>query len=63
MEPEIKNAGHQIKFAVTRGPFNIASFLIGTNEFFLAMMTDPDNSHKLLRTMIDFKFKDEHYER
>jgi len=54
MEPKINDAGHQIKFAITRGPFNIATFLMGTTEFFLAMMTYPDDTHKLLRTITDF---------
>jgi len=54
MENKINDAGHQIKFAVARGPFNIAAFLMGITEFLTAMMLEPDNTHKLLRTITDF---------
>ncbi len=50
----IKNAGHEIKFAVSRGPLNIASFLMGATEFLLAIKTDPVKTHKLLQTITDF---------
>ena len=33
LQPEIEKAGHKIRFAVARGPLNIASFLMGTSEF------------------------------
>ena len=32
-QPELEKAGHRIRFAVARGPLNIASFLMGTTEF------------------------------
>lgn len=54
MQPKIREAGHEIRFAVARGPFNIASFLMGATEFMLAMMTDPEKTHKLLDTISDF---------
>ncbi len=54
MEPKINQVGHQIKFAVSRGPFNIASFLMGASEFFTAMMLEPKDIHQLLRTITDF---------
>ncbi|HQK11655.1 MAG TPA: uroporphyrinogen decarboxylase family protein, partial [Candidatus Marinimicrobia bacterium] len=38
-QPYIENAGHKIRFAVARGPLNIASFLMGTTEFLMAMLT------------------------
>jgi uroporphyrinogen decarboxylase len=50
----IVNAGHQIRFAVARGPLNIASFLMGTTEFMMALAMDPDGSHKLLKKITDF---------
>ena len=50
----IKKAGHEIKFAVSRGPLNIASFLMGTTEFLLALKTDPIKIHKLLKIITDF---------
>jgi uroporphyrinogen-III decarboxylase len=53
-EMEIREADHQIRFAVARGPLNIASFLMGTTEFMMALAMDPDGSHKLLKKITDF---------
>lgn len=53
-QPHIESMGHQIKFAVARGPLNIASFLLGTTEFMMGMMTDPDQCHKLIDLITDF---------
>jgi uroporphyrinogen-III decarboxylase len=50
----IKNSDHQIRFAVARGPLNIASFLMGTTEFMMALTMDPDGSHRLLKKITDF---------
>jgi uroporphyrinogen-III decarboxylase len=50
----INDADHQIRFAVARGPLNIASFLMGTTEFMLALALDPDAAHKLLKKITDF---------
>ena len=50
----IEREGHSIKFAVSRGPLNIASFLLGTTEFLMAIRTDPDACHALLGTVTDF---------
>ena len=52
--PVIEAAGHKIRFSVSRGPLNIASFLMGTTEFLTTMMMDPEATHKLLRTITDF---------
>ena len=52
--PAIEAAGHKIRFSVSRGPLNIASFLMGTTEFLTTMMMDPEATHKLLRTITDF---------
>jgi uroporphyrinogen decarboxylase len=54
IEPSIEAAGHTIRFAVTRGPFNVASFLMGTTEFLMALRTDPDIIHRLLALIADF---------
>ena len=35
-QPEIENSGHKIRFAVARGPLNIASYLMGATEFLTA---------------------------
>ena len=53
-EKAIKDSDHQIRFAVARGPLNIASFLMGTTEFMLALSMDPEGSHKLLKKITDF---------
>jgi uroporphyrinogen-III decarboxylase len=50
----IREMGHDIKFAVARGPLNIASFLTGTTELLAGFMMDPENSHKLLDTITQF---------
>jgi uroporphyrinogen-III decarboxylase len=54
LEPEIRRAGHQIRFAVARGPLNIASFLMGATEFMTALKTDPELMHQLLTVTTDF---------
>ena len=50
----IEEQGCNIKFAVARGPLNIASFLAGATEFLMAIRTDPEQVHKLLGTITDF---------
>jgi len=52
--PRIEDLGHQIRFSVSRGPLNIASFLMGTTEFLMALKTDPGGAHKLLRLITQF---------
>jgi uroporphyrinogen-III decarboxylase len=54
LEPEINTAGHKIRFAVARGPLNIASFLMGATEFMTALKTDPELMHQLLKVITDF---------
>ena len=53
-QDQIEQEGHSIKFTVSRGPQNIASFLAGSTEFLMAIHTDPDEVHKLLGTITDF---------
>ncbi|HQG77583.1 MAG TPA: uroporphyrinogen decarboxylase family protein [Bacteroidales bacterium] len=50
----ISDAGYQVRFAVSRGPFNIASFLLGTTELMMAVAIDRENTHKLLNRVTDF---------
>jgi uroporphyrinogen decarboxylase len=50
----IEEEGHAIRFAVSRGPLNIASFLMGTTEFLMALYTDPEPIAKLLTLITDF---------
>ena len=54
LQPEIEKAGHKIRFAVARGPLNIASFLMGAPEFLEAIKTDPELMHRLLAIATDF---------
>lgn len=54
MEPAIKENGQCIKFAVSRGPLNIATFLMGTSEFLLLLAMDPDKAHELLEKITKF---------
>ena len=54
LQPEIEKAGHKIRFAVARGPLNIATFLMGTTEFLTALKTDPELMHQLLTITSDF---------
>jgi uroporphyrinogen-III decarboxylase len=58
-KPAIESAGHKIRFSVSRGPLNIASFLMGTTELLTTMMMEPDAVHKLMRVVTDF-LKDWH---
>jgi uroporphyrinogen-III decarboxylase len=54
VRPRIEDMGHKIRFSVSRGPLNVATFLMGTTEFLMALKTDPDKAHKLLRTITQF---------
>ncbi len=53
-QPEIEKSGHKIRFAVARGPLNVASFLMGATEFLMALKTDPERMHKLLNLITDY---------
>lgn len=53
-QASIEAAGHQIRFSVSRGPLNIASFLMGTTELLTMMMMEPEKVHKLMRVITDF---------
>jgi len=54
MEAKINDSNHQIRFAIARGPLNIASFLMGSSEFLTALMMEPDATHELLSKITDF---------
>ena len=53
-QSQIEVKGHQVKFAVSRGPLNLASFLMGMTEFLITMKTEPERAHKLLDTITGF---------
>ncbi len=54
MEPRINKEGHHLKFAVARGPLNIASFLMGTSELMMMIMLEPETTHKFLELITQF---------
>lgn len=56
-QQQIEVIGHKIRFSVSRGPLNIATFLMGATEFLMAIKTDPDEMHKLLRIITNFLVK------
>jgi len=39
---------------VARGPLNIASFLMGSTEFLMALKTDPERMHRMLTIISEF---------
>jgi uroporphyrinogen-III decarboxylase len=53
-QPAIEKAGHSIRFSVSRGPLNVASFLMGTTELLTTMLMEPEAIHKLMRIITDF---------
>jgi uroporphyrinogen-III decarboxylase len=55
--PRIEDLGHKIRFSVSRGPLNIATFLMGMTEFLIAIKTGPEAMHRLLRVITDFLVK------
>ncbi len=54
MKPRIEAAGHQIRFAVARGPLNIATFLLGNTEFLMGIRLEPEMAHAFLKTITDY---------
>lgn len=52
--PRLADLGHQVRFSVSRGPLNIATFVMGTTDFLMAIKTDPELAHKFLRTITNF---------
>jgi uroporphyrinogen-III decarboxylase len=52
--PRMEDLGHRIRFAVARGPLNVASFLMGTTEFLMTLKTEPGAAQRLLRVVTDF---------
>ncbi len=53
-QPKIEAAGHKIRFAVARGPLNIASYLMGTTEFLTTMMMQPEKAELLLKKITSY---------
>lgn len=53
-QEKIEQEGHAIKFAVSRGPLNVATFVADSTEFLMAIRTNPDEAHVLLDIVTDF---------
>ncbi|RPH97791.1 MAG: uroporphyrinogen decarboxylase [Calditrichaeota bacterium] len=53
-KPRMEDAGHSIRFAVARGPLNIASYLMGSTEFLTAMMMQPEMIERLIQKVTLF---------
>jgi len=54
LRPRIEEAGHRIRFATSRGPLNVAAFLMGTTEFMVLLKTEPAAAHDLLGRVTDY---------
>lgn len=51
---EIEAEGHRIRFAVSRGPLNIASFLAGHTELLIGVKTEPEAAGRLIDVVTDY---------
>jgi len=56
-QPRIQAEGHEIRFAVSRGPLNLATFLMGNTEFFTGLYTDPKAICDLLEIITEYTVK------
>ncbi len=54
LRSRIEAEDHVIRFAVARGPLNIAAFLMGSSEFLMLLRMDPDGAHRLLGVISAF---------
>ncbi len=50
----IEKTGQNLRFSVSRGPLNIASYLMGTTEFLMLIMMETERAHRLIRLITDF---------
>ena len=48
--PRVRAEGMEIRIVAARGPLALASHLIGVTGFLIAMKTEPEKTHKLLKT-------------
>lgn len=53
-QERIRGEGHEFRFAVARGPLNIAGFLMGNTEFLTSIKMQPDETHALLSTITEY---------
>lgn len=54
MRPRVEAMGHAFKFASSRGPFTISQFLLGADEFMIALKTQPDEAKVFLDKVTTF---------
>jgi len=53
-QERIEGEGHAIRFAVARGPLNVASFLMGTTELMMGFYSQPEEIRRLLEVITEF---------
>ncbi len=53
-QPRMADMGHSFRFSVSRGPLNVASFLMGVTELMIAFKTEGERVRRLLRTITSF---------
>ena len=53
-QQRIEDMGHKIRFSVSRGPLNIASYMMGSTEFLVSLISEGERIHKLLRIVTDY---------
>ncbi len=51
---KIEEGGHRIRFATSRGPMNIACYLLGHTEVMMGVRTNPGEIHKLMEIVTEF---------
>ncbi len=54
MQNRVQKTGHFYPFAISRGPLNIASYLLGATEFLLLFKLQPEKAHAVLKVVTDF---------
>ena len=54
MKSRIESVGHMLKIAVSRGPFTIASYVMGLSNFLTELKLNPQSTHKMLKLINDF---------
>jgi len=52
--PRMEALGHRVRFSVSRGPLNVASYLMGMTDFLVALKTEPDRAKSLLSIVTSF---------
>lgn len=52
--PRMEALGHKVRFSVSRGPLNIASYLMGMTEFLIALKTEPERARRLVAIVTSF---------